>query len=479
MADLNVGLDIANTIYTDSQSASVVLRNSVFHARTKHIEVHYHYVRERLSIGEISLTYVSTQNNLTYLFTKALSCEKFKAFRKALGLLPFMDRSCSQDMVYMAWSGFPIFYRIEDARTWLQDYALFLLEIALSEDEGVLQVFPRLVRGKAKRWVDGQHEEVKTDRDALEKAFRCKYVLDAQLLEVKRKLDGLKQKYDGDLQAFEYEAIDILHAEEVVKEDVLEEQGEVQEDVLDVDLMKEALPTNEDTQMQCFLTLSQEDMFVDVIEESLQVLLDEDITVMQQAKSLDTCKDAASVVQSLVCLYADRQWWASLRSKGEAPKTWKTCRVAIVKKFLSHGASDQVLIAWRSLKLEEEKNIQRYVEKFWYLHLKATVYKRINFSEQKQQLSARLPEEWREYVNAQRPRTISEVIHHSMIASNIKFHHANKEGKSKFVKEKPQEKGRQQQGNNFNKSGKPKDKQGYQGKDRLPPKDVEHYHKDN
>ncbi|MCO5564867.1 hypothetical protein L7F22_018535 [Adiantum nelumboides] len=91
MADLGVGQDIANTIYTDSQSALVVARNLVFHARTKHMEVYYHYVRERLSAGDISLAYVPTQDNLADLFTKALSREKLEAFRKALGLLPFVD----------------------------------------------------------------------------------------------------------------------------------------------------------------------------------------------------------------------------------------------------------------------------------------------------------------------------------------------------------------------------------------------------
>ncbi|MCO5605161.1 hypothetical protein L7F22_059341 [Adiantum nelumboides] len=91
MADLGVGQDIANTIYIDSQSALAVVRNPIFHACTKHIEVHYHYVRERLSTGEISLAYVPTQDNLANLFTKALSCEKPEAFRKALGLLPFVD----------------------------------------------------------------------------------------------------------------------------------------------------------------------------------------------------------------------------------------------------------------------------------------------------------------------------------------------------------------------------------------------------
>jgi len=50
VADLGVGHPSATTIFTDdSHNALAVARNPVFHARTKHIEVHYHYVRERLS----------------------------------------------------------------------------------------------------------------------------------------------------------------------------------------------------------------------------------------------------------------------------------------------------------------------------------------------------------------------------------------------------------------------------------------------
>ena len=63
----------------------------LFLTRTKHIEVNYHYVRERFSAEEISLDYVPTQENIADLFTKALPREKFEAFRKALGLLPFVD----------------------------------------------------------------------------------------------------------------------------------------------------------------------------------------------------------------------------------------------------------------------------------------------------------------------------------------------------------------------------------------------------
>ena len=78
-----------------------------------------------------------------------------------------------------------------------------------------------------------------------------------------------------------------------------------------------------------------------------------------------------------------RHWWATLRAQELAPRTWKECRTAIMKQFLPKGAKDEVLTAWRSFKLEEGESIQKYIDKFWDLHLKATVFSKIDFSEQK------------------------------------------------------------------------------------------------
>ena len=54
-----------------------------------------------------------------------------------------------------------------------------------------------------------------------------------------------------------------------------------------------------------------------------------------------------------------------------------------MKQFLTDPAKDDILMAWRGLKLEKGQLMQKYTDKFWDLHLKAIVYKKIDFSEQK------------------------------------------------------------------------------------------------
>ncbi|MCO5571771.1 hypothetical protein L7F22_025519 [Adiantum nelumboides] len=138
-----------------------------------------------------------------------------------------------------------------------------------------------------------------------------------------------------------------------------------------------------------------------------------------------------------------RQWWASLQANGEAPKTWKALRASIMKQFLASDANDKVLTEWRSLKLSPYESIHKYLDKFWDLHLKATFYKKIDFEEQKHQFYAGLPEDMKEYVNSQRPRSISEVIHHTMVAARINFQQGAKRNLQPMeVKEKQEYKGK-------------------------------------
>ena len=184
-----------------------------------------------------------------------------------------------------------------------------------------------------------------------------------------------------------------------------------------------------------------------------------------------------------------RQWWASLKTRGKAPKTWKACREAIMTQFLTDDAKDDTLTAWRGLKLEKGESIKKYIDKFWDLHLKACVFEDINFQSQKQQYCAGLPEDMRAYIYAQKPKTISAVIHHSMLAVKI-FSPSPK------VVAKPSEKEDKQhnQATNTNRpstgkkiindhksndANKGKNKGQYRGSNKLSPEELDQYRKAN
>ena len=58
----------------------------MYHARSKHIEVHYHFVREKVLAGVVDLAYVSTEDQVADIFTKPLGTEKLHRFRSLLGV---------------------------------------------------------------------------------------------------------------------------------------------------------------------------------------------------------------------------------------------------------------------------------------------------------------------------------------------------------------------------------------------------------
>lgn len=72
-----------------------------------------------------------------------------------------------------------------------------------------------------------------------------------------------------------------------------------------------------------------------------------------------------------------------MRVQNMESKTWWACRIAIMKNFLTNEAKEYVLMAWQRLKHEKGELIQKYVDKFSELHLKATIFMRIGFSKQK------------------------------------------------------------------------------------------------
>ncbi|XP_062098605.1 secreted RxLR effector protein 161-like [Humulus lupulus] len=75
------------SLHCDNQSAIRLAENPVFHARTKHVEVHYHFLREKVLQEEIEMQQINTDDQVPDIFTKGLSTIKFLKFRTQLNLV--------------------------------------------------------------------------------------------------------------------------------------------------------------------------------------------------------------------------------------------------------------------------------------------------------------------------------------------------------------------------------------------------------
>lgn len=79
--------DNPTTIYIDNQSAIKLVKNPEFHCRTKHIDVKFHFIREKYDNKEIDVEYICTRDQIADLFTKALPKERFENLSIKIGLL--------------------------------------------------------------------------------------------------------------------------------------------------------------------------------------------------------------------------------------------------------------------------------------------------------------------------------------------------------------------------------------------------------
>ena len=70
LQDIGFVQNLPTMIHCDNQSAIALTKNPQFHARTKHIEIQFHFIREVVEDGQIRLEYVHTSQNIADIFTK-------------------------------------------------------------------------------------------------------------------------------------------------------------------------------------------------------------------------------------------------------------------------------------------------------------------------------------------------------------------------------------------------------------------------
>ena len=102
LKDLGIPIKDPIPLFSNNMSNIYLARNPVFHTRTKHIEVHYHFIREHVLAGDVDLQHISTNLQTADIFTKVLGSDKLWQCMTNLGLtipdLPSLRGSTEESM---------------------------------------------------------------------------------------------------------------------------------------------------------------------------------------------------------------------------------------------------------------------------------------------------------------------------------------------------------------------------------------------
>lgn len=86
LKDFGVSHDTPAFVYTDSKSAFCIAQNPVLHEKTKHIQIDYHFTREKLQDGTIHIIHIPTAH-VADIFTEPLGLDLFSLFSSKMHLM--------------------------------------------------------------------------------------------------------------------------------------------------------------------------------------------------------------------------------------------------------------------------------------------------------------------------------------------------------------------------------------------------------
>jgi hypothetical protein len=88
LGELHHPLSTATVVFCDNVSTVYMASNLVQHRRTKHIEIDIHFVREKVSLGQVHVLHVPSAHQYADIMTKRLSPQLFSDFRSSLCVHP-------------------------------------------------------------------------------------------------------------------------------------------------------------------------------------------------------------------------------------------------------------------------------------------------------------------------------------------------------------------------------------------------------
>ena len=86
LLEFDLGSTLSTVLFCDNQSAIKISIDPVTMQRTKHVEIHMHYIRELMHDRTIILQYFPTNEQIVDIFTKRFSKNKFTYLRSLLGV---------------------------------------------------------------------------------------------------------------------------------------------------------------------------------------------------------------------------------------------------------------------------------------------------------------------------------------------------------------------------------------------------------
>jgi hypothetical protein len=87
LTKLRVPHPSAARLWCENICAKYLSMNPVFHARTKHIEIDFHFAREQVAQKLMDIRFISSDDQVADAFTKPLPVKKLEAFRHNLNLV--------------------------------------------------------------------------------------------------------------------------------------------------------------------------------------------------------------------------------------------------------------------------------------------------------------------------------------------------------------------------------------------------------
>jgi hypothetical protein len=88
LKELEIVLHSSPQLWCDNLGAIALASNPIYHARTKHIEVDYHFIRENILHKDLIASYISTQDQCADIFTKGLTSTRFRFLIDKLMVTP-------------------------------------------------------------------------------------------------------------------------------------------------------------------------------------------------------------------------------------------------------------------------------------------------------------------------------------------------------------------------------------------------------